>query len=80
MSCAMRSLFAVAAMLAANEACAFVHPVGLTSLAGRSVAAPSCTSLERSSRRWDKAQQLDAGNGDGGSSGEQVRLNVMLVS
>ncbi|CAM9183031.1 unnamed protein product [Ectocarpus sp. 13 AM-2016] len=71
MSCAMRSLFAVAAMLAANEACAFVHPAGLTFVAGRSVAAPSCTSVERSSRRWDKAQQLDAGNGDGGSSGEQ---------
>ncbi len=73
MSSAMRSLFAVGAMLAAD---AFVQPAGLTSLAGRTIAAPASTSLDKSSRRWDKAQQMDAGNGEGGNVNEQVGCNV----
>lgn len=79
MSCAKRSLFAVAAMLAGNEVCvAFVQPAGLTALGGRTIAAPTCTSLERSSRRWDKAQQVDAGNGEGVNAGEKVGFGVTL--
>lgn len=79
-SCAKRSLFAVAAMLAGNEVCvAFVQPAGLTSLGGRTIAAPTtCTTLERNSRRWDKAQQVDAGNGEGVNAGEKVRFGVPL--
>ncbi|CAM9731669.1 unnamed protein product, partial [Hapterophycus canaliculatus] len=72
-SCAKRSVFAVAAMLAANEVRAFVQPAGLTSLAGQTIATPSCTSLQRNSRRWDKAQQMDAASsGDGGNTSEQT--------
>lgn len=78
-SCAMRSLIAVAAMLAANGVYAFVQPVGLTSLAGRRSAAPACTSLARNSRRWDKAQQTDAGIGDGGDASEQVLLCLVFI-
>lgn len=80
MNCAKRSIFAVAAMLAANEVRAFVQPAGLTSLAGGSIATPACTSLQRNSRRWDKAQQMDAaGSGDGGNTSEKVGYGSLLV-
>eukprot|EP00752_Nemacystus_decipiens_P001453 g1429.t1 len=60
-------------MLAGNEVCvAFVQPAGLTSLGGRTIAAPTCTTLERNSRRWDKAQQVDAGNGEGVNASEKT--------
>lgn len=79
MNRAVRSLCAVAAMLAANEVCGFVAPAGVSSLAGRTPVARVATSPSRSSRRWEKQQQMDAGNVDASGAGDKVRARHILA-
>lgn len=70
---AVKSLFSVVVLLAADEGCAFVSPAGLASFASRTaVATPSSTSLARSSRRWDTQQETEVGSGEVGISNDQV--------
>lgn len=70
---AVKSLFSVVVLLAADEGCAFVSPVGLASLASRTaVATPSSKSLARSSRRWDTQQEMEVGSGEVLISNDQV--------
>lgn len=70
MNCAMRSLFSIAAMLAANEVCAFVTPGGLGPLAVRSITPAGISPV--GSRRFGKQEQVDVGSGEAGSAGDKV--------